>query len=659
MSPLHPLLQTTAWALIHFLWQGCFIWIVTALALFLARSLSPQVRYIMACTGLALCLLIPMATFRLLRPVMFRQIGEQALFVSAPPKPAVETSSLPKAVARVVVLPSQVGFLLEDHLSLLLKGWLLGSLLLALRFGGGWLHLLTVRRAVTRASGELQHRFDRIANRFGLTHPIRLALSTRINTPMVVGWLRPMLLVPVGILTDMDPVGLEALLVHELAHIRRHDYLVNVVQCLVEILLFYHPAVWWISRRVRTERELCCDDVAVAWCDDPLLYAETLNRLQELRSETLSPALAAGGGDLMFRIKRLIIPSLSPSRVPIRLNLLALACSMFLVLGAGLSLKAMQAHPADDAKWFLAGSDPKSFVISTDPQVTHDGKPSQSLACAAQDPNGFGTIMQGFVPTQYLGKRVRMSAWVKTAKVSGWAGLWMRVDGAPDTTLAFDNMAQRPIKGNTDWTRYEVVLDVASGAKNLAFGLLLGGTGQAWLNDLKFEVVDTGVAVTGTDSAMPADYNAAGWFLAGSKPQDYEISLDPMALHEGKPTHLLAFKAGNGKGFGTLMQMFTGATYRGKRVRLSAWVKSEQVEDSAGMWMRVDGPNGKPTAFDNMHSRPIKGSLDWQLYQTVLEVAPDSSDLALGIMLNGKGKVWMAEPVLEAVDASVPVTGRK
>jgi hypothetical protein len=271
--------------------------------------------------------------------------------------------------------------------------------------------------------------------------------------------------------------------------------------------------------------------------------------------------------------------------------------------------------------------------------------------------------MQDFVPTDYLGKRVRMSAWVKTANVTGWAGLWLRVDGAAGAggaSLAFDNMGKRPIKGTTDWTRYEVVLDVAPSAKDLAFGLLLDGPGQTWLNDLRFEIVDASVAVTdtagGPSTALPADLNAQQWFLTGSHPQDYAISLDSAVLHEGKPAHLLASKADNEQGFGTLMQMFKGKAYLGKRVRLSAWVKAEKVENWAGLWMRVDGPNGKPTAFDNMQTHPIKGSLDWQRYQIVLDMAPDSNALALGILLSGKGKVWMEEPVLEVVDASVPVT---
>ncbi len=663
MRPIDPALQTAAWALIHFLWQGCLIWLATILALQMARSSSPQLRYLISCAGLALCLLLPLGTYVHLRPRVLRQAGELAFQMSEPEKSSKAEGPLSLGIERAVELPQRASFLVEDNLPLLFRGWLFGCLLLALRFGGGWLYLLRVRRVATEASRELQERFDHTAKRLGFSSSIRLVLSSQINTPMVVGWLWPTLLVPVGLLTNMDPVGLEALLVHELAHIRRHDYLVNVVQCVVEILLFYHPAVWWISRRVRAERELCCDDAAVEWCQDPLLYAETLTRLHELRSETLSPALAAGGGDLMFRIKRLLIPTLKPSSIPVRLNLLAMACSLLLVLGVGMSLNAMQPRSVEQGKWFLAGSNRKDYAISVDSKTIHNGKPSQMLSCAMKDPAGFGTIMQEVLPSDYLGKRVRMSAWVKTANVTGWAGLWMRVDGTEKAILAFDNMGQRPIKGTTDWKRFEVVLDVAQNAKNLAFGLLLDGSGQAWISDLQFEIVDASVAVTNTaggpSRSLPPDMNVEQWFLAGSQPRDYQISLDPATLRDGKPAHLLASKIDGAKGFGTLMQMFNGKAYLGKRVRLSAWVKSENVEGWAGVWMRVDGPDGKSTAFDNMHDRLIKGSLDWNRYQVVLDMAPDSTALALGILLEGKGKVWMEEPLLEVVDASVPVTDMK
>lgn len=654
MSPQDPALVAAAWALVHFLWQGALVWVGTALALRLSRSAGAQVRYLIACASLAFCLLLPLGTFLDLRPAAFRQAGEQAVAMPSPPIPAAPRGVRPPPPLAPRALPAKASALVEDHLVVLFRCWLLGSLILALRFGGGWLILRGVTGSATAVCGDLQARFDRIAERVALSRPVRLAQSARIHSPMVIGFLRPILLMPLGLAGSMDPLGLEALLVHELAHIRRHDYLVNVLQCAVEILLFYHPAVWWISRRIRTERELCCDDAAVAWCRDPLLYAETLTRLQALRPAPLSPALAAGGGDLMSRIKRLLVPGARPGSSTSRFKAFALAGPLGLALALCLSLGVLRAATADTAKWFLAGSNSKDYVLAVDPQVTHDGKPSQSIRCAVADGEGFGTVMQKRDPADFLGKRVRMSAWVKTRDLAGWGGLWLRVDGAGHRTLAFDNMGRRPIRGTTDWQRYEVVLDVAKEATGVSFGLLMAGAGQAWVSEPVFEVVDASVAVTDTAGAPPPSLGT--WLLAGSHPADYAMGLDPAAPREGKPTRFLAAKTDAAQGFGTLMKMLDGKEYLGKRVRLSAWVKAENVASWAGLWMRVDGPDGKATAFDNMQNRPIKGTQDWTLCQITLDLAKDSKALALGILMEGKGKVWMTEPKLEVVDAKVAVT---
>jgi HEAT repeat protein len=123
---------------------------------------------------------------------------------------------------------------------------------------------------------------------------------------MVVGWLRPVILLPASALTGLSPQQLEAILAHELAHIRRHDYLINLLQAVVETLLFYHPAVWWVSRRIRQEREHCCDDLAVAVCGDSLTYARALLEMEQLRAAGPQLAMAANGGSLMNRIQRLV-----------------------------------------------------------------------------------------------------------------------------------------------------------------------------------------------------------------------------------------------------------------------------------------------------------------------------------------------------------------
>jgi hypothetical protein len=155
------------------------------------------------------------------------------------------------------------------------------------------------------------------------------------------------------------------------------------------------------------------------------------------------------------------------------------------------------------AGWIKAGSHPNEYEVGVDTSIHHGGRASGYVKATATDLHGFGTLMQTAGAGDYLGKRVRLSAFVRSERVaSGWAGVWLRVDGARQgqnqmPVLGFDNMQNRPIKGTTDWTRVEIVLDVPAEAVDLAFGILLAGDGEVWLDDVKFEVVPLSVPVTG------------------------------------------------------------------------------------------------------------------------------------------------------------------
>ena len=163
-----------------------------------------------------------------------------------------------------------------------------------------------------------------------------------------------------------------------------------------------------------------------------------------------------------------------------------------------LAAPALAAFADLPAGWFKAGSHPTEYDMGLDESVRRPGgKSSATVKGIASKMSGFGTLMQMSQPGQYAGKRVRLSGYVKSDKVTDWAGLWFRVDGATNDVLAFDNMQQRAIKGTTDWTRYEIVLDVPASAARLAFGILLAGGGQVWMDDLKFEIVPTTVKTTG------------------------------------------------------------------------------------------------------------------------------------------------------------------
>ena len=151
--------------------------------------------------------------------------------------------------------------------------------------------------------------------------------------------------------------------------------------------------------------------------------------------------------------------------------------------------------------WFVAGSKPMAYESGIATEVTYNGHPSAYLKARMSSVEGFGTLMQDFRADHYLGKRVRFSAFVKTEGAQDWVGLWMRVDKEAKQ-LAFDNMQGRPIKGTTDWRKYDVVLDVPQEATGIFFGVLLSGSGTVWLSDAKFEIVESNVPATGTEAVQ-------------------------------------------------------------------------------------------------------------------------------------------------------------
>jgi hypothetical protein len=153
--------------------------------------------------------------------------------------------------------------------------------------------------------------------------------------------------------------------------------------------------------------------------------------------------------------------------------------------------------------WGIAGSQPKSYAMGIDKGAGQDGKNAATIKSIDKEINGFGTLMQDCLPGKYLGKRVKMSGFIKSKNVDGWAGFWFRVDqSGSQQSLAFDNMYDRAIRGTTDWKKYEIVLDVSSKASNLAYGVLLNGTGQVWFENLKFEVVDGSISSTDVKSKL-------------------------------------------------------------------------------------------------------------------------------------------------------------
>ncbi|MEZ4864735.1 MAG: tetratricopeptide repeat protein [Caldilineaceae bacterium] len=319
--------------------------------------------------------------------------------------------------------------------------------------------------------------------------------------------------------------------------------------------------------------------------------------------------------------------------------------------------------------WLRAGSNPQDYIMGVDRSTTYQGKISACLRSRTKDAKRFGTLMQSFQADKYIGQRLQMSAYVKSKEIEDWAGLWMRVDGVNSKrSLHFDNMQERPITGTTEWQNYQIILDIPEGATAIAFGALMGGSGQIWVNNFRFEQVSHDIPSTEQVRVGPTNpdfeesingKSPSGWILAGNKPEDYSIGTDSNEAYKGSASGFLKSKVEKIDGFGTLMQSFRADLYVTQRLRMTAYAKSEAVEDWAGLWMRVDGPKpNKSLSFDNMQGRPIKGTTEWQEYQIVLEVPIESVNIAFGILLSGTGQVWVDDFRFEAVNQDIAVTSR-
>jgi beta-lactamase regulating signal transducer with metallopeptidase domain len=312
----------TAQALMHFLWQGALVGLATWAALSFLENAKASTRYAVATGALLLMSALPFATaFRLAGLAGETAARPVSAAVSPAPAPLVSTTKAPEPSGGAVATRTFGASLLPWVFNL----WLAGVAALSLAHLGGLRRVRALSRQGRPAKESLQSLARDLARRLGIRRAVALLESAAATVPATVGWLRPVVLVPVSALAGLTPLQLESILAHEMAHVRRHDYLVNLLQTAAETLLFYHPAVWWVSAQMRQERELCCDDLAVAACGDRLGYARALVELEGLRAAAPRLALAASGGSLAGRVRRLLGASDRPSRRPWAAGLLALA----------------------------------------------------------------------------------------------------------------------------------------------------------------------------------------------------------------------------------------------------------------------------------------------------------------------------------------------
>jgi D-alanyl-D-alanine endopeptidase (penicillin-binding protein 7) len=297
--------------LLDSVWQAALIGLEASVALIAARKARPQKRYLIACVALLMCLLWPLVE------LVARLHGGSAGTSGTPVLGQVFSGTGATAGGGWQAF-------LQAHLAWLVACWAACACALGLRLALG---LVWIRRSAStqRTDPHWNARLATMAAQFGITRTVRLRVVDTLASPVTAGWWRPVVLVPASLVSGMPPQLLEALLAHELAHVQRCDYLVNLAQSLVETILFYHPVVWWLSHRIRVEREQIADDIAARQLGEPRRLALALSELERLQFSTQHLAQAANGGDLMTRIKRLVRPETQALTWKAALPVLAMA----------------------------------------------------------------------------------------------------------------------------------------------------------------------------------------------------------------------------------------------------------------------------------------------------------------------------------------------
>lgn len=375
LSPV--VMHALAWSLLHFLWQGTALAALAAAAMAACRR--PSARYLSAVIALVLMFLSPAATF-----VFYCQ--QQPTVVETGKSSPLAAVAWPIARDRAAASGSTLSTYVavsRDRLPWLVEAWLLGVAFFSLRSAGGFVLLERERRKQSRVVKErvLEICYE-LQDRLGIQRAIQYCECKWLQAPAVVGWFRPVVFLPASVLTGLSEDQLQAVIAHELAHIQRYDAFVNVFQVCVETLLFYHPAVWWLNKQIRAEREHCCDETAVAVCGNAVEYARALTLMEEWRSAPVF-AMAANRGPLTERIMRV----LGLKTLGAGMRGLGFAGSLLCVtaaLAAGSALLGM-AHPAVAQASFLFHAAANSYAPqepATKPAPASTPKPS-----AAQSAN--------------------------------------------------------------------------------------------------------------------------------------------------------------------------------------------------------------------------------------------------------------------------------
>jgi beta-lactamase regulating signal transducer with metallopeptidase domain len=432
-------------ALLHSLWQDALIAAAIAIVISILGRSRANGRYLVACAGLALMVAIPVwtaaTTYRQMSATSGMRDAVSTGAGAISPVYSQETAARPMETPVTSSWPARVTRAAQVWA---LPLWMAGVLLFSVRGVFASTQVWALRGQGENPDETTAAMVACLASRLGIERPLQVLMVAAETGPATLGWLRPVILLPPAAALGLTTQQLEALVMHELAHIRRHDCLVSVAQLIAETLFFYHPAIWYVSRRIRLERELCCDDIVVASCGDALGYARALTKVARVRIRGSDLAMAARGGALVHRIQRLLQPQplrrRTVSRWPAVLTLAAVV-SMATTIGARWFEQHAQRAADTGAIWGYVydplGERAAGITITLDNNVIDNGK------------GPFGPPMVLATKTDALGhyrfENVRPGAYVLAPDVA-WAkskSVWVRPSGTAqnDIWVAFDTVA--------------------------------------------------------------------------------------------------------------------------------------------------------------------------------------------------------------------------
>jgi protein involved in polysaccharide export with SLBB domain/beta-lactamase regulating signal transducer with metallopeptidase domain len=409
---VHPVFQRLGWTLVHSVWQGAAIALLVAIALAMLGRRSSQARYLVSCGGLLLMFAALFVTFFVLPGPIVRHDVKMPTAVANSQTPTIQMFTAPANIATPAPQAQTLAQRLQLLLPLCAALWIIGIAIISIRHVGGWVRVQQLRQRATPLVGQpWDELMSRICAQLRVHRVVKIAESALVQVPSVVGYLKPIILMPACAMTGLSSQQLEGLIAHELAHVRRHDYLVNLVQIVIETLLFYHPAAWWLSKRIRQERENCCDDLAASVCGNRIAYVQALAAMEELRMVPGELVLGARGGNLLPRVRRLLgVQSPRQRSWSLTAAIVVVIVALVPLLVAQHKAKAEETKPATkSSNATTANVRAEDLVVSTEEYTIGVGDLVQ-VSIMDLTANGVETVKservseKGEIPLPYLGR---------------------------------------------------------------------------------------------------------------------------------------------------------------------------------------------------------------------------------------------------------------